>query len=73
MAGSFFGYIEVLRWKTHILGGLRSYVGVVNVIAIPAVLGAEVLKQVMENISCASLIISLLANGVGVGGGILRA
>lgn len=50
--------------NAYILGGLRSYVGVVNGMYrhIPAeVLGAEVLKQVMENISCASLIISLPA------------
>lgn len=50
--------------NAYILGGLRSYVGVVNGMYrhIPAeVLGAEVLKQVMENISSASLIISLPA------------
>lgn len=50
--------------NAYILGGLRSYVGVVNGMYrhIPAeVLGAEVLKQVMENISCASPIILLPA------------
>lgn len=61
--------------NAYILGGLRSYVGVVNGMYrhIPAeVLGAEVLKQVMENISCASLIISLPAT-VWVLAAILRA
>lgn len=50
--------------NAYILGGLRSYVGVVNGMYrhIPAeVLGAEVLKQVMENISCVSPIILLPA------------
>ena len=49
--------------NAYILGGLRSYVGVVNGMYrhIPAeVLGAEVLKQVMENISCVCLFFSLL-------------
>lgn len=61
--------------NAYILGGLRSYVGVVNGMYrhIPAeVLGAEVLKQVMENISCASPIISLPAT-VWVPAAILRA
>lgn len=61
--------------NTYILGGLRSYVGVVNGMYrhIPAeVLGAEVLKQVMENISCANLIISSPAT-VWVPAAILRA
>ena len=46
-----FGYRGVKIENAYILGGLRSYVGVVNGMYrhIPAeVLGAEVLKQVMD-------------------------
>ena len=61
--------------NAYILGGLRSYVGVVNGIYrhIPAeVLGAEVLKQVMEKYQLREPDYIIAGNGVGAGGNIAR-
>ena len=61
--------------NAYILGGLRSYVGVVNGMYrhIPAeVLGAEVLKQVMEKYQLREPDYIIAGNGVGAGGNIAR-
>ena len=61
--------------NAYILGGLRSYVGVVNGIYrhIPAeVLGAEVLKQVMEKYQLSEPDYIVAGNGVGASGNIAR-
>ena len=61
--------------NAYILGGLRSYVGVVNGMYrhIPAeVLGAEVLKQVMEKYQLCEPDYIIAGNGVGAGGNIAR-
>ena len=61
--------------NAYILGGLRSYVGVVNGIYrhIPAeVLGAEVLKQVLEKYQLRKPDYIIAGNGVGAGGNIAR-
>ena len=61
--------------NAYILGGLRSYVGVVNGIYrhIPAeVLGAEVLKQVMEKYQLREPDYIVAGNGVGASGNIAR-
>ena len=61
--------------NAYILGGLRSYVGVVNGIYrhIPAeVLGAEVLKQVLEKYQLSAPDYIIAGNGVGAGGNIAR-
>lgn len=56
--------------NSYILGGLRSYVGVINGMYrhIPAeVLGAEVLKQVMEKYQLREPDYIIAGNGVGAG------
>lgn len=61
--------------NSYILGGLRSYVGVINGMYrhIPAeVLGAEVLKQVMEKYQLREPDYIIAGNGVGAGGNIAR-
>ena len=61
--------------NAYILGGLRSYVGVVNGIYrhIPAEgRGAEVLKQVMEKYQLSEPDYIVAGNGVGASGNIAR-
>ena len=61
--------------KAYILGGLRSYVGVVNSMYrhIPAEkLGAAVLRQVMDKYNITEPDYIIAGNGVGAGGNIAR-
>lgn len=61
--------------KAYILGGLRSYVGVVNGMYrhIPAEkLGAAVLRQVMDKYNITEPDYIIAGNGVGAGGNIAR-
>ena len=61
--------------NVYILGGLRSYVGVCNGMYrhVPAeILGAEVLRQVMEKYKIVLPDYIIAGNGVGAGGNIAR-